>query len=104
MDIAQAKAEIARRAFSAGYVFDPSEIIDGPLEDKTLVFLRSVRAFRTIENDDGSFSFEEFNSPIIWIDMPHPMLTKQEINGLNVHISIPESKVRILHPEFTILI
>ena len=106
MNIEQAKAEIARRAFRAGFAFDLAEIIDCLHEGKTFVFLRSVRALRTVENDDGSFSLEEFNSPIIWIDMPPPALYRREIDQERqvLTISVPTPQVRMLHPEFAIVL
>jgi hypothetical protein len=106
MNIAQAREEIARRASAAGYTFDPAEIIDCPHEGKIFVFLRSVRALRTVKNEDGSFVLEEFNSPIIWIDMPSPSLYRSEIDQERrmLTISVPTPQVHILHPEFGIVL
>lgn len=104
MDIEQAKAEITRRAFNAGYAFDPDEIIVGSLEGKTVVCLRSVRALRTIEHDDGAIEPEAFNSPIIWIDIPSPMLTDPVIVGTSIHYTVHTPQVRMLHPEFAIIL
>lgn len=104
MDIERAKAEIARRVFNAGYTFDPDEIIVAPLKGKTVVCLQSVRALRTIERDDGTFELEEFNKPIIWIDMPSPLLTSPVIEGTSIRYTVYASRIRMAYPEFAIIL
>jgi hypothetical protein len=104
MNIDQAKAEIARRVLNAGFTFDPNEIITGPLEGRTAVILRSVRALRTIERDDGTFTTEEFNKPIVWVDIPSPMIANPIVKGTFIHYTVYAPQVRMLYPEFVVII
>ena len=104
MDIDQAKAEIARRVFQAGYVIDPDETIDAPLSGGTLVCARSLRALRTIEQTDGAFTTEQYNRPIIWIEYPLLSSIKTDVVERAIRYTIFAPTPRVLHPEFYIFI
>ena len=104
MDVDQAKAEIARRVFHAGYVVEPDEIIDGPLDGGTLVCARSLRALRTVEQPDGTFTTELYNMPIIWIEYPPLDFVKTQVADQSFRYTIPVPTPRVLHPEFCIFI
>lgn len=103
------KATIAQRARELGLRFDENEIVTVPLGDSAIaVFLRSIKATRQAELEDGTLLYneqgepiiEEFNDPIIWMDIFTPQFSSSLQDGkLRITATTPKPKVTIKFPE-----
>lgn len=95
------KVDIARRARVLGFRFDDNEIIDTISYGLRVIFLRSIKATRQIEQPDGTLIDEEFNDPIIWLEYPPVGLTTCEADQDRqvLRYSIPLPRLVIRCPE-----
>lgn len=95
------KANIALKARELGFRFDESELIDVVDNGQVFVFLRSVKAMKLVEQPDGTLIETEVNDPIIWLDVPSPLLARSEIDQERQvlrHVFY-RPQLRILYPD-----